>query len=302
MTNTPPKTQIPQIFDRAQLFKNHERIASKFGDHDFLHQIIVDDLIDRLETVLHDFDNCLITGLGAADLIRKLTPKCGVKNISEGQLNSAFLNSDAEHQQTVMDIENYEFGDNQFDLIVSIMELHATNDLPNILCRIRKALKPDGLFLAAMAGENTLTELRQSLQIAESEILGGVSPHIFPFAAIKDLGALLQRAQFNLPVADQLRLPVTYRDPYRLLTDLRYMGEGNILNARKRTSLRRDVLHKVMEIYRSKYKTPDETGVLATFDIVMLTGWAHHPSQQKPLKPGSAKSSLEAAIKTSSSN
>ncbi len=183
------------------------------------------------------------------------------------------------------------------DLMTSNLLLHAVNDLPGVLLQARRVLKPDGLFLAALFGGETLGELRQSLAAAEIEILGGISPRVSPFADVRDLGALLQRAGFALPVADVERTVVRYRDFARLVADLRAIGETNALAERSRKFLRRDMLRAVVAHYAENFADPDGK-LRATFDIVYLTGWAPHASQQQPLKPGSAKARLADTLRT----
>ncbi|MEI9989786.1 MAG: methyltransferase domain-containing protein [Rhizomicrobium sp.] len=183
------------------------------------------------------------------------------------------------------------------DLITSNLALHAVNDLPGVLVQARRALKPDGLFLAALFGGETLTELRQSLAAAEIEIKGGVSPRVAPFADVRDLGGLLQRAGFALPVADVERTIVRYGDFMQLIRDLRAMGETNALVERSRKPMRRDMLAAALAHYARHFADPDGR-LRATFDIVYLTGWAPHESQQKPLKPGSATARLANALGT----
>jgi len=183
------------------------------------------------------------------------------------------------------------------DLMTSNLLLHAVNDLPGVLMQARRALKPDGLFLAALFGGETLTELRQSLAAAELEILGGISPRVAPFADVRDLGGLLQRAGFALPVADVERTTVRYRDFMQLIRDLRVMGETNALTERSRKPMRRDMLAATLAHYARHFADPDGR-LRATFDIVYLTGWAPHESQQQPLKPGSAKARLADALGT----
>ena len=167
--------------------------------------------------------------------------------------------------------------------------MHGVNDLVGALGQIRQALKPDGLFVAALFGEETLRELRTSFYAAETELAGGVSPRVAPFAGVKDLGGALQRAGFALPVADIDAVTVTYKEPLRLLQDLRGMGETGTLKSRGRP-LTRDLIANAMRHF-------SEAGGTARFDIVYLTGWAPHPDQQKPLKPGSAQSSMEEAVR-----
>ncbi len=194
--------------------------------------------------------------------------------------------------------EHVDAAPESLDLITSVFALHAVNDLPGVLIQVRRALKPDGLFLAALFGGDTLTELRQSLAAAEIEILGGVSPRVAPFADVRDLGGLLQRAGFALPVADVERTIVRYGDVLSLIRDLRAMGETNALAERSRKPMRRDMLAAAVDHYARHFADPDGK-LRATFDIVYLTGWAPHASQQQPLKPGSAKARLAGALGTS---
>jgi len=185
----------------------------------------------------------------------------------------------------------------EYDLVTSILSLHAVNDLPGVLVQARRALKPDGLFLAALFGGETLTELRQSLAAAEIEVLGGVSPRVAPFADVRDLGGLLQRAGFALPVADVERTVVRYGDLGQLIRDLRAMGETNALVERDRKPMQRRMLAAAAAHYAAHFADPDGK-LRATFDIVYLTGWAPDDSQQQPLKPGSAKTRLAEALGT----
>jgi len=197
----------------------------------------------------------------------------------------------------VADEEALPFGAEKLDLVVSALALQFVNDLPGTLVQIRRALKPDGLFLGALLGGDTLTELRQSFAVAESEIEGGVSPRVAPFADLRDLGALLQRAGFALPVTDVDRLTVRYETVFALMHDLRRMGATNNLLARRRTPLKRATLFRMAEIYGERFADADGR-VRATFEIVWLSGWAPHPDQQQPLRPGSAKERLADALGT----
>ncbi len=199
--------------------------------------------------------------------------------------------------RVVADEESLPFADNTLDLVVSGLSLQAVNDLPGVLVQVRRALKPDGLFLAALLGGDTLAELRQSFAVAESELESGVSPRVAPFADLRDMGALLQRAGFALPVTDVDRITVRYATPLRLLRDLRRMGAANPLVERRRAPLRRATLARAMAVYAERFAEPDGK-VRATFDIIWLSGWSPHQSQQKPLRPGSAKTRLADALGT----
>jgi SAM-dependent methyltransferase len=190
------------------------------------------------------------------------------------------------------------FQPGSLDLVISALALQFVNDLPGVLAQIRRALKPDGLLLAAMIGGDTLTELRQSFAAAEAECEGGVSPRVAPFADLRDIGGLLQRAGFALPVTDVDRVVVRYDSAFALMQDLRRMGATNILLERRRTPTRRATLVRMAQIYSERFADPDGR-IRATYDVIWLSGWAPHDSQQKPLKPGSAKASLEEAVKRS---
>src|SRR5262249_26751587 len=198
----------------------------------------------------------------------------------------------------VADEEALPFADGTLDLVVSGLSLQAVNDLPGTLTQVRRALKPDGLFLAALLGGDTLTELRQSFAAAESDLDGGVSPRVAPFVDVRETGALLQRAGFALPVTDVDRITVRYGTPLGLLLDLRRMGAANPLVERRRVPLRRATLMRAMEIYAERFADPDDGRVRASFDIIWLSGWSPHESQQQPLRPGSAKQRLADALGT----
>ncbi len=195
------------------------------------------------------------------------------------------------------DEEALPFADGSLDLVVSALALQFVNDLPGTLIQVRRALKPDGLFLAALVGGDSLTELRQSFAAAEAEIEGGVSPRVAPFADVRELGALLQRAGFALPVTDVDRVTVRYASPLALMRDLRRMGATNALIERSRRPLRRATLRRLMEVYAERFADADGR-VRATFEIVWLSGWAPHASQQQPLAPGSARTRLADALGT----
>ena len=284
----------PMIFDRA-LLRQRRRRAAALGPANFLLDRVADDLAERLTTVLRHFD--LAVDLG--------TPGEAVRNAlarleSIGRIVAADVMPDAARGEIFVaaDEETLPLGDATLDLVVSALALQFVNDLPGVLVQIRRALKPDGLLLAALLGGETLTELRQSFAAAESDIEGGVSPRVAPFADLRDLGALLQRAGFALPVTDVDRVTVRYDSVFGLMHDLRRMGATNALLARRRTPLRRATLQRMAEIYAQRF-ADDDGRLRATFEIVWLSGWAPHPDQQQPLKPGSAKARLADALGTS---
>ena len=282
----------PQIFDRTLLRQRRHRVAATAADHGFLLDRVADDLRDRLAVVRRQFPAMLDLGTPHAGLAHRLGELPGTTLIvaSEPTLTPH------PHIQTVAaDEEALPFKEASFDLVVSGLSLQFVNDLPGTLMQIRRALKPDGLLLAAMLGGATLTELRQSMVAAEAELEGGASPRVAPFADVRDLGGLLQRAGFALPVVDADSITVAYATPLHLMRELRAMAAGNMLVERSRRPLRRATLMRACEIYQQRFARPDGR-VLATFEILTLTGWAPDPSQQQPLKPGSAKVRLAAAL------
>jgi SAM-dependent methyltransferase len=283
----------PLIFDRA-LLRRRRRRAAALGPATFLLNRVADDLAERLATVLRRFD--LAVDLGTpGEAVRKALARLE----SVGKVVAADVMPDAARGEILAadDEEALPFGDATLDLVVSALALQFVNDLPGVLVQIRRALKPDGLFLAALIGGETLTELRQSFAAAESDIEGGVSPRVAPFADLRDLGALLQRAGFALPVTDVDRVTVRYDSVFGLMHDLRRMGATNALLARRRTPLKRATLQRMAEIYAQRF-ADDDGRVRATFEIVWLSGWAPHPDQQQPLKPGSATTRLADALGT----
>lgn len=205
--------------------------------------------------------------------------------------------STAEGEGLMADEESLPFAPESFDLVVSALSLHAVNDLPGALVQIRRILKPDGLFLAALFGGETLHELREAMAAGEIAVRGGISPRVAPFGDVRALGALLQRAGFALPVADSERTTIHYRKFKTLVSDLRALGETNVLTQRDGHSLGRKVLAASLAHYGAMHC--DAKGQLtATFDVIYLTGWAPHEGQPKPLRPGSAKARLADALGT----
>jgi SAM-dependent methyltransferase len=283
------------IFDRRLLRARHRRAAS-LGPATFLLDRVADDITDRLATVKRRFDLALDLGT-PGEAVRAALARVG--SVGTIVAAAAFPAGGAGRVTpfVIADEEALPFGDATLDLVVSALALQFVNDLPGTLVQIRRALKPDGLLVAALLGGETRTELRQSFAAAESEKTGGVSPRVAPFADLRDLGALLQRAGFALPVTDTDRLTVRYDSAFALMHDLRRMGATNILVDRRRRPLRRATLMRMAEIYAERFADPDGR-VRATFEIVWLSGWAPHPSQQQPLKPGSAQARLADALGT----
>jgi SAM-dependent methyltransferase len=283
----------PLLFDRRLRRRRLDRSAADRSAADFLHQRAAHDIADRLSTIMRRF--ALAVELGESPgLVSALSQADQVGLWIQAGLSPARLRG-AAGLRVVADEEQPPFRDASLDLVVSVLSLHWTNDLVGALVQIRRALKPDGLFIGALLGGATLTELRQSLLIAESEIGSGAGTRVSPFADGFDGAALLQRAGFTLPVADVDRVTVRYDHPIMLMADLRAMGETNVLVGRPRAALSRAVLARTAEVYAERFALPGGR-IPASFEIVTLTGWAAHDSQQKPLKPGSARMRLADAL------
>jgi SAM-dependent methyltransferase len=281
----------PIIFDRALLRRRHER-ARRLGPATFLLERVAQDLAERLSTVLRRFDVALDLATPAADVRQALAD-----NPAIGKLIAAHRDDVGSGLTVAADAEALPFADGSLDLVVSALALQSVNDLPGTLLQIRRALRPDGLLLAALMGGDTLTELRQSFAAAELENEGGVSPRVAPFADVRQIGALLQRAGFALPVADIDRITVRYPSVFALMHDLRRMGATNVLAERRRRPLRRATLWRMTELYARDFSDPDGK-LRATFDVIWLSGWAPDASQQQPLPPGSARARLADALGT----
>jgi SAM-dependent methyltransferase len=278
----------PLVFDRALLRQRKAR-ARSLGPETFLLDRVASDLADRLGAVLREF--AVAVDLGTpTDAVRAAL--AGVPSI--GRLFRIGASPDTD---VIADEEGLPLRDAALDLVVSALALQFVNDLPGTLVQTCRALKPDGLLLAALLGGDTLIELRQAFAAAEAEMEGGVSPRVAPFADVRKMGALLQRAGFALPVTDVERLTVRYSSPFILMGELRRMGATNILIERRRTPLRRATLERMVEIYAERFSDADGR-VRATFEVVWLSGWAPHESQQKPLRPGSAQARLADALGT----
>src|SRR5262249_33149396 len=269
----------PILFDRALLRARQAR-ARRQGEVTFLLDCVAEDMADRIGAVKRDF----------ADVADIWTPGEVLRAPLKGRFKSvARIGPDSDSEVLPLKPES-------LDLAVSALAFQFVNDLPGVLAQIRRALRPDGLLLAALPGGDTLTELRQSFAAAEAECEGGVSPRVAPFADLRDIGHLLQRAGLALPVTDVDRIVVRYDNAFALMHDLRRMGATNILVERRHTPTRRATMLRMAEIYAGRFADPDGR-IRATFDVVWLSAWAPHESQQKPLRPGSARASLEAAVK-----
>jgi len=268
----------PILFDRALLRVRQER-ARRGEPATFLLDRVTEDMADRLAAVRRDFSD-------AADI---WTPGGFLRPPLADRFKS--INRIAPD-----DTETLRLPPGSIDLALSALAFQFVNDLPGVLAQIRRTLKPDGLLLAAMIGGDSLTELRQAFAQAEAECEGGVSPRVAPFADLRDIGSLLQRAGFALPVTDVDSVVVRYDNAFALMEDLRRMGASNVMIERRRTPTRRATMLRMSEVYAERFADADGR-IRATFDVIWLSGWAPHESQPKPLRPGSAKASLEAAVK-----
>ncbi|GJD57547.1 methyltransferase domain-containing protein [Methylobacterium dankookense] len=286
------------LFDTALARRRLAR-ARAAGYADFLLARVAEDLEDRLGAVLRRFTDAVDLGTPAPAAARLLARRPEAATT----LRLAPLPEPAEPglALAVADPETLPLGPGSVDLAVSLLALQGVNDLPGTLIQLRRALRPDGLFLGCLFGGATLTELRQSFGQAESEVEGGVSPRVAPFAAVRELGALMQRAGFALPVVDAETVTVRYADPFRLLRDLRAMGLTNALSERRRAPLRRETLMRAAALYQERFADVDGR-VRATFELLWVSGWAPHESQQKPLRPGSAQARLADALGTTELN
>lgn len=278
-----------EVFDRKALALKRQRTAQHFVDYDFLFEFVQKQISDRLKDINRDFKTIIQIGARGTTGSYK-------------EQNSSFtidLHQDKHREKAnaIADEEFLPFKNDSIDLVMSNLGLHATNDLPGTLIQIRRALKGDGLFMGAMFGGETLFELRESLMQTEIKLHGGASPRVFPFADKQQMGALLQRAGFALPVIDSEIITVTYPNMFKLMKDLRGMGETNIIKERSKKYPGRDFFNHAAQYYEQHFAEKDGR-IHATFEIIFLIGWSPHESQQQPLKPGSAEKRLADVLGT----
>ena len=282
---------VPVITDRDLLRRRLARAARRPGvDAAFLLARAVDDLDARLGAVERRFARALALGSYTSGLADMLAQSGKAENVFRMEI-SPQLARDGDHPVFVADEEHLPVAPASVDLIASALALQFVNDLPGALLQICRALRPDGLFLGSLLGGQTLHELRSSFTEAEVELRGGAGPRFLPFADVRDLGGLLQRAGFALPVADRDVVIVRYDSAFELMRDLKAMGASNMLADRERKPMRRDLLLAAAETYQRRFADPDGR-IRATFEIVSLSGWAPHESQQRPAARGSAQTSL----------
>ncbi|MBS0236832.1 MAG: methyltransferase domain-containing protein [Proteobacteria bacterium] len=288
----------PRIFDRKSIRTRRDRVARATGGTslpDFLLERVAEDFAERLSLVRRNFPIAVSLGAYHGLLAERLRALPAIGTIIDVEPSLATLGQ-ARGLKVVAEDEALPFAAASLDLVVSGLSLHLVNDLPGALIQIGLALKPDGLFLGALLGGETLKELREAWILAEDEMLGGASPRVAPFADVRELGGLLQRAGFALPVADNDVIEVTYASPLALMQEIKAMAASNPLTERRRTPVTRGLLLRAAQIYQERFGRPGGR-VPATFEIVTLTGWAPHESQQKPLRPGSAEVSLKDVLK-----
>ncbi|MGH6839741.1 MAG: methyltransferase domain-containing protein [Methylocella sp.] len=288
-------TAPPPIFDR-RLERWRLARAAAAGPEEFLLAHASEEFCERLSSIKRNFSAVLDAGTPspwlAARLADRLKPRLLVR-----MTPLAETAGDGRILRLLGDEESLPLAPENFDLAVSALSLQNLNDLPGSLVQLRRVLKPDGLFLGCLLGGRSLHELRTALAVAETEIYGGISPRVAPFADVRDMGALLQRAGFALPVADSEPITVRYADMFGLMRDLRAMGATNALSGRLRKPARKDFFLRAANIYAERFADPCGR-VRATFEMIFVSGWAPHASQQKPLPPGSAKMRLADALGT----
>lgn len=292
------------VFDRATVRRHRDRAAGSFSNYDFLMKEVAERLADRLDDVRRSFPVALDLGSHDGTLAQVLAERGDIETLVEADSSAAMLKAAGQRDSTVpyrprvaADEEMLPFADGSFDLVLSNLSLHWTNDLPGTLLQINHALKPDGLFLGTMLGGDTLCELRHALLTAEAELESGAGPRVSPFAQIQDGAELLQRAGFALPVNDVDTITVTYSNALKLMDDLRGMGESNAVVERRNAWTRRETLLHAAQVYEETYGD-SEGRIPATFQVIFFTGWRPDASQPLPLRPGQFRNKLADALGT----
>lgn len=294
----------PIVFDRKAVRAHRERAARHFADHDFLFREAAERLVERLDDINRTFPRVLDMGARTGLLAPLIAQRKGVEMLVHSDLSCAMMRAararacdgGADRAVVVADEEYLPFAEGSFDLVVSCLSLHWTNDLPGALIQARRALKPDGLFLVTLLGGETLIELRQALLDAELAETGGAGPRVSPFADLRDAAALLQRAGFALPVADSDTITVEYENALDLMRDLRGMGESNAVVERRKDFSRRSTILRAAAIYEDRFGKESTGRMPATFQMLTLTAWAPAANQPKPLRPGTATTRLAQAL------
>lgn len=287
--------QTPCLFDQS-LLRTRLKRALKKGAADFLLERVADDFELRLQALARSFDTVADIGTLGSHAALKLLASRRFKQIIRQAPLTEMLGTGA-WQKILGDTSLVPFAPQSLDAVVSLLAFQWVDDLPGLLIQIKRALKADGLFMTCLLGGQTLHELRDSFARAEIECEGGLSPRVSPFVDLRDIGALMQRAGFALPVVDTETITVRYQTPLALFADLRAMGATNVLIERRKMPLRRKTLLRALEIYAENYSDSDGR-IRATFECLWVSGWTPHESQQKPLEPGSAKTRLADALNT----
>jgi SAM-dependent methyltransferase len=283
------------LFDQPLATARRERAISA-GDTGagFLLEIAAKEIAERLSVVERHFDTAAELHGGTGTAARQVLETGKVGSLERIETSPAFASTGESIR--IAPLDDVPLDAASVNLVVSPLSLHLVNDIPGTLVRVRRALKPDGLFMAAIPGGGTLGELRDVLLAAEAEMMGGASPRVIPFADVRDIGALMQRAGFALPVIDVETYTVRYDSLFALMRDIRAMGMANPLTGRSRAPVGRRFFLRAAELYAERYSDPDGR-IRATFSIIYASGWAPHESQQQPLKPGSAKMRLADALR-----
>ena len=278
------------VFDRPVLFARRQRATSDITKADFLHKAVFEDMLERLDDIKRGFEVALDLHTRPEDLSATLAAHPKIHTLRKARFYQT-----GEEDVTLLEGETLRADEASLDLIFSHLHMHTINDLPGVLAQCRRALKPDGLLLASLFGGTTLSELRQALLQAELDVTGGASPRVAPFTSVQDIGMLLQRAGFALPLVDAHTYTALYPDIFHLMADLRQMGETNAITERLKRPTRREVFLRAGQYYAEKY-AHDDGQIPASFEVITLTAWAPALSQPKPLAPGSAKARLAEAL------
>jgi SAM-dependent methyltransferase len=293
----PPEDGPPRLFDRSLLRARKDRAAGEFEQYDFLHARAADDLLDRVESVNRDFETCLVIGGGGAvgrALAGRPVAAGKIGTLIEAELAPAMARRSS-CAPLVLDEEYLPIAEQSVDLVLSCLSLHWVNDVVGALIQLNHALKPDGFFAGALFGGATLSELRQAMKQAEADLGGEPAARISPFADAIDMAGLLSRAGFAMPVSDVDRVTARYGNSFVLMRDLRKMGETSVLADRPRTPGTKGLFVKTAQVYSSAF-AEDDGKIPATFELVHFAGWAPHPDQPRPKRPGSAKARLADAL------
>ena len=293
-----PSETPPMLIDRNQVSRQRDRAASGFDEVDFLKTAVAERIMDRLDMIRRDLPNVLEVGCHTGTLTAQLLAHPKIKTVTAFDPSPKMAQITADRfgiEVTAAPLEEIPFEDRKFDAVVSAFALHWSNDLPGSLIQLAQRLNPDGVLLVALAGGETLSALRNCLASAESEASGGMSLRVLPMGDIRDMGGLIGRAGLTMPVADSDTITVTYPHIFKLMAELRAMGEGNAMTDRLKMPTSRQVFLRAAEMYHQQYGD-DEGRLPVDFEIITLTGWSPDANQPKPLKPGSAEARLADAL------